>query len=82
MGSPFSLSICHQYFSRTLFAPIESSNVAWVGRYVDNRLTLLSPLLEKMPPVAAFLHLEAYGPPVLLECEDGDVFLGFHVDVP
>ena len=30
---------------------------------------------------AAFLHEEVYGPLVLLEYEDGDVFLGFDVDL-
>ena len=46
---------------------------------MDNRLTLLSPVLAKLPVFAAFLHEEVYGPPVLLEYEDGDMFLGFHV---
>ena len=89
MGSPFSPSVCHavislfehQYFSRILLSPIISSSQCWVGRYVDNRLTLLSPMLEKLPMFAAFLHEEVYVPPILLEYEDGDVFLGFHVDL-
>ena len=41
-----------------------------------NRLTLLSPMLAKLPMFAAFLHEKVYGPLVLLGCEDGDVFLG------
>ena len=75
MGSPFSPSVCHavmllfehQYFSQSLLSPITPSSQCWVGRYVDNRLTLLSPMLEKLPMFAAFLHEEVYGPPVLLE---------------
>ena len=90
MGSPFSPSVFHavislfehQYFSRTLLSPISSSSRAWVGRYVDNRLTLLSPVLAKLPIFAAFLHEEEYGPPAPLEYEDGAIFLGFHVDLP
>ena len=62
-----------------LLSPILTSSQCWAGRYVDSRLTLLSPMLAKLPVFAAFLH-EVYGPPVLLEYEDGDVFLGFHVD--
>ena len=87
MGSPFSHSVCHavislfehQYFLRMLLSPIQTSSHRWVGRYVANRLTLLSPMLSKLPVFAAFLHEEVYGPPVLLEYEDGDVFLGFYV---
>ena len=90
MRSPFSPSVCHavislfehQYFSRMLLSAISSSSQAWVGRYVDHRLTLLSPVLAKLPLFAAVLHEEVYGPPVLLEYEDGDIFLGFHVDLP
>ena len=89
MGSPFSPAVCHavtslfehQYFSRMLLSPILTSSHCWVGRYVDNRLTLLSLMLAKLPVFAAFLHEEVYGPPVLVEYEDGDVFLGFHVDL-
>ena len=66
MGSPFSPSVRHaaisffehQYFSRVLLSPIMSSGQCWVGRYVDNRLTLLSSMLEKLPVFAAFLHQE------------------------
>ena len=90
-GAPmaFSPSVCHavislfehQYFSRMLLSLILTSSQCWVGRYVDSRLTLLSPMLAKLPVFAAFLHEEVYGPPVLLEYEDGDGFLGFHVDL-
>ena len=87
MGSPFSPAICHavvslfehRYFSKCLLNPLAHSRVGWIGRYVDNRLSLLAPTLEQFPEVQAFLHEEVYGPPVMLEYEDGDVFLGFHV---
>ena len=89
MVSPLSPSVCHavlslfehQYLSRMLLSPILTSSQRWVGRYVDNRLTLLSPMLAKLAVFTAFLHEEVYGPPVLLEYEDGDIFLGFHMDL-
>ena len=51
-----------------------------VVRYVDNRLGLLHQSCDKQSVVRAFLHPDVYIPPIVLEYEECNIFLGFEVD--
>ncbi|CAE7695523.1 unnamed protein product [Symbiodinium microadriaticum] len=51
-----------------------------VPMYVDNRLALLHHSYDKQSVIRAFLHPDVYIPPIVLEYEDGNIFLGFDID--
>ena len=56
------------------------STFGLVVRYVDNRLALLHQSCDRQSVVRAFLHPDVYIPPIILEYEEGNIFLGFDID--
>ena len=88
MGSHFSPAACHavvslyehMYFGHCLLQSARMPSFGLVVRYVDNRLCLLRQSCDKQLVVQAFLHQDVYIPPIVLEYEEGNVFLGFEVD--
>ena len=88
MGSHFSPAACHavvslyehMYFGHCLLQSVRMPNFGLVVRYVDNRLALLHPSCDKQSVIRAFLHPDVYIPPIVLEYEDGNIFLGFDID--
>ena len=88
MGSHFSPAACHavvslyehMYFGHCLLQSARIPTFGLVVRYVDNRLGLLHQSCDKQLVVQAFLHQDMYIPPIVLEYEDCNVFLGFEVD--
>ena len=87
MGSHFSPAACHavvslyehMYFGHCLLQSVRMPNFGLVVRYVDNRLALLHPSCDKQSVIRAFLHPDVYIPPIVLEYEDGNIFLGFDI---
>ena len=88
MGSHFSPAACHavvslyehMYFGHCLLQSARMPTFGLVVRYVDNRLGLLHQSCDKQSVVRAFLHPDVYIPPIVLEYEEGNIFLGFEVD--
>ncbi|CAE7351970.1 unnamed protein product [Symbiodinium natans] len=82
MGSHFSPAACHavvslyehMYFSHCLLNSVRLPTYGLVVRYVDNRLSLI---FDRHRNVAADVCV----PPIVLEYEEGNLFLGFHVDL-
>jgi hypothetical protein len=50
-------------------------------RYVDNRLILRMPQITHNPAITTFRNLDFYRPPVQLEPENSDMYLGFAINV-
>ena len=88
MGSHFSPAACHavvslyehMYFGHCLLQSARMPTFGLVVRYVDNRLALLHHSCDKQSVIRAFLHPDVYIPPIVLEYEDGNIFLGFDID--
>ena len=88
MGSHFSPAACHavvslyehMYFGRCLLDSVRLPTHGLVVRYVDNRLSLILARNAGSAEVQAFLHPDVYIPPIVLEYEEGNMFLGFQVD--
>ena len=88
MGSHFSPAACHavvslyehMYFGHCLLQSARMPTFGLVVRYVDNRLALLHHSCDKQSVVRAFLHPDVYIPPIVLEYEEGNIFLGFDID--
>ena len=88
MGSHFSPAACHavvsryehMYFGHCLLQSAKMPTFGLVVRYVDNRLGWLHRSHDNQLVVQAFLHQDMYIPPIVLEYEDGNVFLVFEVD--
>ena len=88
MGSHFSPAACHavvslyehMYLGHCLLQSARMPTFGLVVRYVDNRLGLLHHSCDKQTVVRAFLHPDVYIPPIVLEYEEGNIFLGFEVD--
>ena len=89
MGSHFSPAACHavvslyerMYFSHCLLNSVRLPTYGLVVRYVDNRLSLISDRHRNVAAIQAFLHQDVCVPPIVLEYEEGNLFLGFHVDL-
>ncbi|OLP81943.1 hypothetical protein AK812_SmicGene37435 [Symbiodinium microadriaticum] len=88
MGSHFSPAACHavvslyehMYFGHCLLQSAQMPTFGLVVRYVDNRLALLHQSCDQQSVVRAFLHPDVYIPPIILEYEEGNIFLGFDID--
>ncbi|OLP77548.1 hypothetical protein AK812_SmicGene42383 [Symbiodinium microadriaticum] len=88
MGSHFSPAACHavvslyehMYFGHCLLQSARMPTFGLVVRYVDNRLALLHQSCDQQSVVRAFLHPDVYIPPIILEYEEGNIFLGFDID--
>ena len=50
-------------------------------RYVDNRFILRMPHITHNPAIATFHRLDFYRPPVQLEPQNSDLYLGFAINV-
>ena len=88
MGSPLSPALCLMVVSiseqiwATSFKSILTNHHLFVRhiRYVDNRLVLGDPQIQRLPPYEVLLDDGFYGIPIVLETEPDQEFLGFMLE--
>ena len=96
MGSPCSAALCntvvaveeqcwHRMYRQLIFNDMHFSThtqhaLYFATRYVDNRVLLLPTHLTQLPPFRKLTDPSFYKPPVQVETEPANVFLGFAVD--
>ena len=92
MVAPWA-ALCHQPFASwwcpsankfwaTSFKTILTNHHLFVRhiRYVDNRLVLGDPQIQRLPPYEVLLDDGFYGKPIVLETEPDQEFLGFMLE--
>ena len=88
MGSPLSPALClmvvpiSEQIWATSFKSILTNHHLFVRhiRYVDNRLVLGDPQIQRLPPYEVLLDDGFYGKPIVLEIEPDQEFLGFMLE--
>ena len=88
MGSPLSPALCLMVVSiseqiwATSFKSVLTNHHLFVRniRYVDNRLVLGDPQIQRLPPYEVLLDDGFYGKPIVLETEPDQEFLGFMLE--
>ena len=67
----------HKHFPHTRST---TQAIFFATRYVDNHVLLIPRQLTRLPPFTQLTDASFYKPPVQLETEPGNIFLGFDID--